>query len=269
MMSHNVLVRSHLALLLAALSFSSGMAQTGNSSRQQQATAASEVLVDSAQRGAYTFLVFHRNLDGATQAMKKALDDRMATSPSPAVVALVPVNDPTQKDLVVKYGAGRAPMPLLVVVAPNGAITGVFPQRFDANAFRSAFVSPCTMHSIKALQDGKLVFICVKPSVEAATSSAIDEFHADPLFMNRMVVLPLVAADAEEKTFLAEMEIGPGQAKGGLTVVMAPPGALVGKFSPGATKDEIAGAIAEAGKCCDDPKCKNHRRAQGKQPQVR
>jgi hypothetical protein len=32
---------------------------------------------------------------------------------------------------------------------------------------------------------------------------------------------------------------------------------LVGKFGPGASKDEIAAALAKAGKCCDDENCRH------------
>lgn len=228
-----------------------------------------QVLAEAERQGEYAFLVFFRQQDQATKAMADSVARKLKSPPHAAVSSLVAVGDPANSELVAKFGAGRAPMPLLVAVAPNGAVTGVFPQCFNDAEFRSAFVTPCMMRSIKALQDEKLVFICVKPSEKSSDSSALTEFAQDPLFKNRMVVLSLVASDAAESEFLRELQLAPSDVRDGQTVVMAPPGALVGTFPVTTSKDEIARAIADAGKCCDDPNCKNHRSAQGKKPRSR
>ncbi len=63
-----------------------------------------------------------------------------------------------------------------------------------------------------------------------------------------------------ERKFLDDLEIQPNTPSANSMVVLAPPGVMVGKFASTASKDEIAGAIAEAGKCCEDPNCKHHRK---------
>ena len=51
----------------------------------------------------------------------------------------------------------RAPMPLVLAIAPNGAITGGFPTRFEEEQLLGAFATPGTQKVIKSLQEGKLV----------------------------------------------------------------------------------------------------------------
>ncbi len=230
---------------------------------------ATQVLADASQSGAYSFLIFYRHNDPATQALARTVNERLGHAPASAEIAFVQVTNPSETALVAKYGAARAPVPLLVAVAPNGAITGVYPRRFTAADMQEAFVSPCTMQALKGIQDGRLVFIAIKPSADAPNPSAIADFGKDALFRDRMAVVPLVATDAPEQPFLKELKVVPESILEPLTVVMAPPGALVGKFAASATKDQIAAALADAGKCCDDPNCKHHKKAQAKQPNLR
>ena len=69
----------------------------------------------------------------------------------------VQITDPNEKPVVDKFGVSRAPMPLVLALAPNGAITKGFPIKFDEKQLREGFVSPCTAKCLKALQDRKLV----------------------------------------------------------------------------------------------------------------
>ena len=48
-----------------------------------------------------------------------------------------------------KFGVSRAPMPLVLALAPNGAITKGFPIKFDEKQLREGFVSPCTAKCLK------------------------------------------------------------------------------------------------------------------------
>ena len=53
-------------------------------------------------------------------------------------------------------------MPLVLAVAPNGAVTGGFPTTFEKQQLVDAIATPSTQKCLKALQDGKLVFLCVQ-----------------------------------------------------------------------------------------------------------
>ena len=147
-------------------------------------------------------------------------------------------------------------MPMTLVTAPNGAITGVFSQRVADQQLAEAFVTPAMSHCMKSMQEGKVVFLCVQTTPQVMVPQGVAEFLADPQFKDRANVVPVQLTDPAEGQLLAELELGaaPNQPN---TVFFAPPGVMVGKFGLVSTKAEIAAALHKAGKCCEDPNCKH------------
>jgi hypothetical protein len=219
---------------------------------------AERVLAASAAEDKYTFLLFYRDDNAATRAMAQSLQTGLSQNADRAAVAYVSVTNPTEQPIVKKFGVSRAPLPFVLAVAPNGAITMLASQKITAAQLASAFVTPGMAECMKAMQDRKLVLVCVKASSRSATPAAVADFQADPDFMNRVHVIAVQANDAAETPFLKQMEIEPASLKSTTMVFMAPPAVLVGKFASTATKAEMAAALHAAGKCCDDPNCKHN-----------
>lgn len=204
----------------------------------------------------YTFLVFHKQNDATTQAMAAAVEAEIAKYVELATAKFVRVDDPAQKALVAKYDVSRAPLPLTIAIAPNGAMTGMFSKKLPAEGIEGAFVTPTMMITMKALQEGKLVLVTVAGSVPAPTPVAVTAFQADPHFSERLITVSMEAADPQEAKFIAQMKIADTVLET-QTVLLAPPGVLVGKFNATTSKEVVAAALAKAGKCCDDPNCKH------------
>lgn len=240
-----------LILIAPACVLAQGIAAATPVSKAQQA------LDQASKDGRYTFLVFYRQSDDATKAMAGTIKDGIADKEKLAVATYVQVTDPTNQALVTKYDVSRAPMPLTIVVAPNGAMTGIFPQKATAENVSDAFVTPTMLSTMKSLQEGKLVLVTVQGSAKSAAPVALRDFQSDPHFKDRIVALSMTAADPRETKFIGQMQID-AKATVTHTVLLAPPGVLVGKFNAAASKDEIAAVLAKAGKCCDDPNCKHH-----------
>jgi len=218
------------------------------------------VALNAAEQDRYTFLLFYRQQDAPTDEMVASLKRNLAGNADAATITYVSVTDPAQKAIVAKYGVARAPMPLTMVLAPNGAITAMFPGSIDDAKFPSAFVTPAEAHSLRALQQDKLVFITVRYARNGGAPSALQGFNADPHFRDRMTVVALNANDPAESEFLADLQVTSGDPQSPAMIVLAPPGVLVGRFGASASKDEIAAAIASANKCCDDANCKHNKR---------
>jgi len=213
-------------------------------------------LASSAEQGLHTFLVFYRQKDARTDAMVAALKRNLSETDQ-AAISYVAVTDPAQKALVAKYGVSRAPMPLTMALAPNGAITAMFPGSIDDAKFATAFVTPAEADSLQALQQRKLVFITISTGRSSSPHAAIQGFSNDPDFSGRMQVIALDANDPTEREFLDDLKIVPGDPQTPAMIVLAPPGVLVGRFAAGTSKGEITAALAAANKCCDDPNCKH------------
>ena len=213
------------------------------------------------------FLLFHRGNDARTQALHRTLANLAANRDDASVVA-VAVNDPADQRLIQRFDATRMPLPAIVAVAPNDAVTGVFGQRFTAADFNSAIVSPGYADCVKALQNDRLVLLCIHPEGQNTVPQGVTEFQANNSFGKQVQVVSVSAANPQEAKTLADLGIASDVADV-TTVFMAPPGVMVGKFDQSATASALAARLAEAGKCCDDPNCNHGRKKTANRPNRR
>lgn len=256
-----LLSRSALAAALALMAPAFVMAQARNAAPAAAPLNKAQAAIEQASKdGKYTFLMFYKQQDAASNAMAATLKEVLAEKSEQAVVAYVQVGNPAEQALVTKYDVSRAPMPMTIALAPNGAMTGMFAQKVTVEKLGDAFVTPTMMFTMKNLQENKLVLVTVQGSAKAPAPVAIKDFQSDPHFKDRIVTIGMTAADPSEGKFVGQMQIDP-KAKATHTVLLAPPGVMVGKFDAVASKDDIAAALAKAGKCCDDPNCKHHQPA--------
>lgn len=217
-----------------------------------------QVLDQSAEQQTYTFLLFYRDDNQATRTMAQSLQTGLSQYANQATVCYVSVTDPAEQAIVKRFGLSRAPLPFALAVAPNGAVTALLSQKASSAQIASAFVTTSMAECMKAMQDRKLVFVCVQHG-NSSVPDAVAEFQADPEFKERMHLISVRSDDQDEAPFLKQISIDPESLKGTTVVFLAPPAVLVGKFSSSATKAEMAAALHAAGKCCDDPNCKHNR----------
>jgi hypothetical protein len=223
---------------------------------------AQRLLDQSAQEGKFTFVLFYKTETPAVRELVRVAREGIAKRSEKASLVIVQTTDPAEKALVDRFDVARSPMPLTMVVAPNMAVTGVFPKEIKEEQFDAAIVTPTMTRCMKALQEGKLVFICLQSTDKAAAPPVVKAMQADPEFSSRVAVVSLQVRDPQETRFLQQMQVDPRQVRAPLAALLAPPGLLIGKYDSAATKDQVAAALHHAGKCCDDPNCKhNHTNA--------
>jgi hypothetical protein len=165
----------------------------------------------------------------------------------------IQTDDPAEQAIVTQQGASRAPMPLVLALAPNGAVTKGLATRFDENQLRQAFVSRCTAECMKALQARKLVLLCVgRPSPQAKLVSVpqgIKDFAADAQYAKSTEIVTLDAGDPAETPFLKSLQVDP-QTSGPVTVVMSPPGSVLGTYAGEVTAAQLDAKIKAAQAGC-------------------
>lgn len=201
--------------------------------------------------------MFYKQNDAATQAVAKTLSQGIANRKGQAVVVFVNVADVAEKSLVDKYKTARAPLPLTLALAPNGAITGAFAQKLTEELVNESFVTATEAECMKSLQAGKAVLLCVRPATETATPVGVQDFQADPQFQGRVSLVSLRLDDKAEASFLNGLKIDAAKTLDTTVVFMAPPGVMVGKYTAQVTKAKLAADLHAAGKCCEDPNCKH------------
>lgn len=236
-----------------------GLAVAWSVQAQQPAPApspAQAALASARQSQKYLFILFWKEANPASQGVKQTLDAALARRSGQATSVLVQINDPAEKAVVDQFGVSRSPMPLVVAVAPNGAITGGFPLKLTEQDVAGAFVSHGTASCLKAAQARKLVLLCVQPAgVAAGLPAGVSEVKADPQYGPATEIVIVRADDASEAGLLKMLELNP-KSQGMTTALLVPPGRRLAVFEGAFTKAQVADKLKTAqGGCCPGGKC--------------
>ncbi len=199
----------------------------------------------------YLFAFFWKEEDDQTAAMRKTFDAAMKKLAERADSVQIRITDVSEKAIVAKFDLQRAPMPLVLALAPNGAITGGFPTKFEEQELLEAFASPRTEKCMKCLQDSKLVLLCVQNTETKSNEGAMQgvrDFKADARFSQATEIVTLDPADPAEAGFLADLRIPPDTEEA-VTVFLAPPGMPIAMFEGATQKDQLINVLNQAGSC--------------------
>lgn len=216
-----------------------------------------QILAKAAQEDKFTLVMFWRENNDLTHAIAKKLTAAAKSRSDRMTATSISVTDAEEKRLVAKFDLSRAPMPMVLAIAPNGAITGVYSKKFDDSDADHALVSPGMTECLKALQANKLVLIHLRRSEGEKLPKGIADFSNDPDFLKRTAILTVDSNDPAESSLLKDLEIDVRKKQSPNVAFFAPPGVLIGTFSAQVAKAELAQKLHEAGKCCDDPNCKH------------
>ena len=101
-------------------------------------------------------------------------------------------------------------MPFVLVLTPNGAITGGFSSSFTEQQLIDSFASPGMASCLKALQDKKLVFLCLQNEQTHSNDAALQgvkDFKADSRFGSAAEIIMINPSDIQEQKFLNQLAI--------------------------------------------------------------
>lgn len=200
----------------------------------------------------YLFIFFHGQDDPQTRAMGAVFNAAAKAATARADSLVIPINEPSEAGIVARFGVAKAPMPLALVVAPNGALTASFPSNFTKEQLLDAFASPCMEKMLSALQQGKLVLLCVQNgttrwNVEAM--NGVRAFKADQRYAAATEVLLLDPALPAERPSLAKLGVN-GPVPDATTLFIAPPGTIIGSFKGATDKNHLIATLTKAISSC-------------------
>jgi hypothetical protein len=213
-------------------------------------------IADAARANKYLFVFFWKQEDEQTAAMKDVFEEAMKRT-NRAQSAIVSTTDPAERGIVTKFDLQRAPMPLVLALAPNGAVMGGFPTKFTEQELLEAFASPGSEKCMKALQENKLVLLCVQNGSTKSNEEAmkgVRDFKGDSRFGHATEVVMLDPADTAERSFLADLKIDPQEPEA-MTAFLVPPGSVVAEFKGATDKEELAAALQKASTFCGPGGC--------------
>ncbi len=211
-----------------------------------------------ADAGRYAYVLFHRGEEGLA-AVREVVQKAVAESKDRAEAVEVNVANPGVAETVRNYGVNRAPLPLVLVIAPNGAVTGSIPGPAEPGALTESLVGPKGAACLKAIQDGKVVVICVQNSAnrntEAATK-AVTAFKEDKRISGFADSVTIDPADTAEHGFLAKLRVDT-KSEAATTLLVTPPGRIVGTYTNDVTVEAMFADLARsmAGATCGGGGC--------------
>ena len=208
----------------------------------------------SAAGNKHLFVFVSESDNEETSTAKRVLEAAIRKLGDTAEAAFINRNSAAEKGFVEEYQLGRAPMPIVLAMAPNGAITGAyFGEKLKDPQLQESIVSGSEQQVLKALQGRKLVLLCAQNAMTKSNDAAmkgVNDFKADARFAEFTEVVTIDPAAPTEQPFLAKLKLDP-KATEATTAFLAPPGALVSKVSGATTKDALVSALmaASSGGC--------------------
>lgn len=209
----------------------------------------------------YLFIFFNNGQNEQTDTMWAVFHSALTKLKGRAEGVPINISDPLEQELVQRFNLTGAPMPLVLVLAPNGAIMGGFPTKWEEAQLLEAFGTPAMEETLKGLQERRLVLLCIQNQTTQqndAAMSGVNELRADPQIGQAVRVVMANPADPNESKLFTQLKIDPSL-NVAQTVMLAPPGAAVGKFMGGTTKTMLLSKLQSSGGCgpggCAGGKC--------------
>jgi len=162
--------------------------------------------------------------------------------------------------LVKRLRLESVPLPLILVIASNGVAAGAaVPNAVTAAQLAKMVPSPAKAAFLKAIDEGKPVFVVIAAEVTSGRRDALGACDAaQKLLDGKSVTVVVDLADARESGFREELKV-PATLKAPLTVVFNAKGLRVATYQAPPAATELVGAskktAAESG-CCPGGKCK-------------
>ena len=160
--------------------------------------------------------------------VKKIFDGSVQKLGTAAQAYTLNIKDASENAIVQKFRLQQAPLPLVLVFAPNGAIMGGFPkERINETTLLNVITTPTFQRCLLALQEGKIVLVCAVKSDASKKGPQVPkgvlDFYNDPQYKDRAKIIAVDPGNAAEKTLLSQLRID-SNAKEATTVILAPPG---------------------------------------------
>lgn len=201
-------------------------------------------------------VVTESNARGTDQALQVA-HEAQALAPASAVVLLdrgLPENAP----LVQSFRVLAAPVPLILVVAPNGVVAGGALLKDATPAVLVKLIpSPKKAEMLLALSKGMPVFVvtsspAMDAQVRAAVFSTLKQAHE--MLEGKVATVAVVATDPGERAFLTELGIDPN-ATSPTVVVFNAKGQKTGSFREPPSAEALVTAAKKQAACCPGGSC--------------
>ncbi|OFX13378.1 MAG: hypothetical protein A2Z18_01900 [Armatimonadetes bacterium RBG_16_58_9] len=241
--------RNRIILATMTTMFVIGIALVGPWAYTASKTSPAETAIRAAaKQNRYAIVTFYKKSDAASTKMLAEVKKLQAKYSSRANFVKVDVDNKVHQNVLSQYGADRSPIPLTLVIAPNGAITAGYPNEIKKTDLSDAFVSTGMAEVLKVLQSGKLAAVCVQNSKTKHNKESLDAaegLKSDQRFTGAVEIVRIDPSDKGESKFIQQCKADANSDDAQL-VVIAPPGRIVGRFDGATSKDAVVASLMKS-----------------------
>lgn len=196
---------------------------------QASATVKSDLEAANKNGNAVFLIVTDPNVTGTDKALEIANKAKAGVTNS--TVLQMNRSDAANAELVTKYRLAGAPLPLILVIAPNGIVSaGYTLNQATPDLLAKAVPSPKKSEVLKTLSDGKSVFIVVTAKSMSGKNNVMNTCQQACIEMeNNAKMVEVSLDDTREKEFLSELRVQM-DAKEPVTYVINSKGQITGTF---------------------------------------
>lgn len=202
-------------------------------------------------------LVTEPGVAGIDQA-KQMIQSAMAQVPGSVMIESIR-GDAANSEFVQKYSLASAPVPLILVFAPNGAIAGGnVASKLNPQQLVAMVPSPKKAEALKAIQSGQAVYVTAsrsgmstKPDVTKGCAAACMQMQG------KCVAIAVDMDNPAEKAFLNQLKVNM-QSTEPVTVVINSKGQLTGTYTGAVEVDNLiasAKKVVSSGCCSGGKTC--------------
>jgi len=259
--SGSLLIHFALLILLVCMKNDNAYSQTQNQAKGKTSSqkhispeSANKAIAQAQQNGDFLYILFYEKKDNSFQEMQKTVQAFSKNSAKAAKTYAALTTDSKESDVIQKYGINRAPLPVLLAFAPNGAITGGFPQKVTEQQLSDCMVSKLIMKILKTVQAKKVALVLLQnknTKFNTETANVAVEFSKDERLIGLVDIIKQDPSDGDIKEFLTQCKIE-STTKDAATVLIVPPGKIGGVYSGNVTKETLIAGLASCsgGGCC-------------------
>lgn len=231
-------------------------AEPDTSARPRDAGAALQAAMDQDK---HLFLAFYRPDDPKNDELMKTFEEAEKSLGDRALFYAANIQEEKERRMVVEYQVARAPLPLTLVFASNGAFVNAFRGKpATRSELDGSFLSPKFSEAVKALQDRKIVLLCVQGKHTQHNSESLSAARATSQAKeaNGMIsVVEVAPEDAASKDLLAQLRVDPVRMAEATVFVLVPPANLAGKIEGATTKDALWQTVLKGAAACGGGSC--------------
>jgi hypothetical protein len=206
----------------------------------------------------YLFVSFYKAGDPKGEEVRKTFAEAQSSLSPKAIFYTADVADPKEQVLVTKYQVNRAPLPLTIAFAENGAIVKAFPGKtMDRGELEKSFVSTKMAEVQKGFQDKKIILLCVQGKStqhNAESMGAARELAQDEKTAKAINITEVAPEDTASTDLLKQLKVD-STLKEATVFVLVPPSTLAGKVEGATTKDAIWQVVLKGVSSCGGGSC--------------